>query len=228
MFISLTNTKGGVGKSTIAVHFAVWLYDQGASVALLDADKQCSSSQWIGEAEPKITARTAAIPEECLSEGRALARSHDFVVGDSPGEDDNLSRTMLILADLAIFPIGPSILDFRSSANATAILAYAQKLRNERPEGRIVLNKIRRRDTISRELEKAVRELGVRVARNTVRELQAYRDAAQQGTVVTRMSRRCIPAANEIQQLFVELAGPSLMNCRVNSQNQLRKKVENE
>ena len=42
--------------------------DRGAKVALLDLDKQCSSSIWLAQVEPKITVRTAATPEECLSE----------------------------------------------------------------------------------------------------------------------------------------------------------------
>src|SRR5215470_15943874 len=98
--IVFANTKGGVGKSTLAVHLAVWLHDKGAAVALLDTDKQRSSSQWIAEAEPRVTVRTAATPEECLSEVQKLARSHDFVVGDGPGGLDDVSRTLLILADL--------------------------------------------------------------------------------------------------------------------------------
>src|SRR2546421_10408900 len=91
MKIVFTNSKGGVGKSTLAVHLAVWLHDQGAKVALLDLDKQRSSSFWIAQAEPKITVRTSATPEDCASEVRALARSHDFVVGDGPGGLDDVS-----------------------------------------------------------------------------------------------------------------------------------------
>jgi len=44
MIIALTNSKGGVGKSTVAVHLAVWWKKQGADVALIDADGQGSSS----------------------------------------------------------------------------------------------------------------------------------------------------------------------------------------
>ena len=57
MNIVFANTKGGVGKSTLAVHLAVWLHDQGKKVALVDADKQRSSSPWVTEAEPKLTTR---------------------------------------------------------------------------------------------------------------------------------------------------------------------------
>jgi chromosome partitioning protein len=205
MNIVVANTKGGVGKSTIAVHLAVWLHDQGARVALLDLDKQRSSSPWIAEAEPKVTVRTAGTPDECLSELRALAESHDFVVGDGPGGLDDVSRTLLLLADLAILPITPSILDLRSVREATSILNFAQGINGGRPEGRLVLNKIRTRDTISRELRLAAPGFGVAVAEHALRDLQAYRDAPGQGTVVTRMLRKAKNAAEETERLFLEL-----------------------
>jgi chromosome partitioning protein len=205
MLIAFVNTKGGVGKSTLAVHLAVWLHDQGFRTTVLDTDKQCSSSQWIGEVEPQVAVRVADSPETCLSEARGLAASCDFVVADGPAGLDDLSRTLLILADLAVFPIGPSVLDVRSVRQATEVLRSAQKLNGGRPEGRLVLNKVRRRDTISREVRAAAPALDVRVSDTVIRDLQAFRDAAQQGTVVTRMSGRASSAARDTDHLFREL-----------------------
>ena len=213
MNIVLANTKGGVGKSTLAVHLAVWLHDQGAKVALLDTDKQRSSSPWAAEAEPLLTIRTAATPEECLCELQGLAQSHDFVVGDGPGGLDDVSRTLLILADLALLPITPSVLDLRSVQEATSVLRFAQGINNGRPDGRVVLNKMRTRDTISRELRAAAPGLGIAVAANVIRDLQAYRDAVQQGTVVTRMVRKARHAAEEMERFFSELI-PDISNKR--------------
>jgi chromosome partitioning protein len=219
MNIVFANTKGGVGKSTLAVHLAVWLHDQGAKVALLDTDKQRSSSQWIAEAEPLVTVRTAATPEECLCEVRELSSVHDFVVGDGPGGLDDVSRTLLLLADLALLPITPSILDLRSVQQATAILRYAQGISAGRPSGRLVLNKMRTRDRISRELRAAAPGLGVAVAGGIIRDLQAYRDAAQQGTVVTRMIQKGKHAAEEIETLFTELLADRTAKQSRNSSN---------
>lgn len=205
MMIVTANQKGGVGKSTLAVHFAVWLFDRGHSVALLDADKQRSSSQWIAEAEPKITVESADSPEGCLHISQELLPAYDFVVADGSGGLDDVSRTLLILADLAVFPISPSILDLRSVTQATAILRYAQGINGGKPEGRLVLNKMRTRDNISRELRTAAPDLGLQVATHVVRDLQAYRDAAQQGKVVGRMGRKAVHAATEMNALFAEL-----------------------
>lgn len=205
MFISVVNEKGGVGKSTLAVHLATWLFDRGAKVALIDCDKQRSSSQWMVECEPGVTNVVVDTPEILASEAQGLRQNHDFVVGDGPAGLADISRTLLLLADLAVFPISPSILDLRSVAQATAVLKFAHSINGGRPKGRLVLNRMRTRDTISRELRKAAPSLGLSVGNSVIRDLQIYRDAAQQGTVVTRMGSRGSAAAQEMSQLFLEL-----------------------
>ena len=212
MMIVCANSKGGVGKSTLATHLAVWLHDQGFQTALLDTDKQRSSSQWISEVEPAIAVRVADTPEECLANAQELIKSSDFVVGDAPGGLEDLSRTLLILADLAIFPISPSILDVRSVAGATTVLRYAQGINGGKPEGRLVLNKMKTRDTISQELQMDAPKLGLKVASHVIRDLQAFRDAAQQGTVVSRFGKKGTQAALDMEALFVELLGHEVAN----------------
>lgn len=176
----------------------------------MDADAQRSSSQWIAEVEPGITVETTDSPDDCLQKAQELILSHDMVVGDCPGGLGDLSRTIVLLADLALLPISPSILDLRSVQQATTILRYAQGINKGKPEGCLVLNKMRTRDTISRELKSAASTLGVRVASNVVRDLQAYRDAAQQGSVVSRMGKKSVEAASDMDALFHELIDPFL------------------
>lgn len=205
MFIAVVNEKGGVGKSTLAVHLATWLFDRGAKVALIDCDKQRSSSQWMAEIDPGVTIAVVDTPENLASRAPGLRQTHDFVVGDGPAGLAEISRTLLLFSDLAIFPISPSILDLRSVAQATAVLKFAHSINDGRPEGRLVLNRMKTRDNISRELRAAAPGLGLAVASSVIRDLQAYRDAAQQGTVVTRMGIRAQGAAQEMSQFFVEL-----------------------
>ncbi len=132
------------------------------------------------------------------------------MIGDAPGGLEDLSRTLLILADLAIFPISPSILDVRSVSGATTVLRYAQGINGGKPAGRLVLNKMKTHDTISRELRENAPKLGVEVATCVIRDLQAFRDAAQQGTVVGRFGRKGTQAAADIDALFQELLGTSV------------------
>ena len=120
MVILFSNTKGGVGKSTLAAHLVLYLFDRGRRVALVDADKQGSSSQWIAEAEPSIPIRQVRVPEAAAESVVQLRQTHDYVVCDSPGDDNDVPRTLMLLAELALFPVGPSILDLRSVAIAAS------------------------------------------------------------------------------------------------------------
>ena len=205
MLVCITNSKGGVGKSTLAVHIAVGLFDRGAKVALLDCDQQRSSSTWIAEVEPQITIETADTPQEVALKAQNLSRSHDFIVGDAPAGLDERSRALLVLADLAVVPINPSILDLRSVLLASTALKEAQAINNGRPEARLVLNRMRTWDLISRQLEQVAPTLGLSVAKSKIRDLRAYRDAALQGSVVTRLKTDRSGAAADMTSLLVEL-----------------------
>ena len=66
MIISTTNQKGGVGKSTIAVHLVAWLRENDISVALVDADAQNSSSDWISAFDPEVSIYRMESSDEIL------------------------------------------------------------------------------------------------------------------------------------------------------------------
>src|SRR5262245_27841607 len=82
MIIVVANSKGGVGKSTLAVHLAAWLHEQGHSVTLADCDTQHSSSEWVGEAVPDVKTVRLADPNEILDRLPTLGQQTDYVVAD--------------------------------------------------------------------------------------------------------------------------------------------------
>jgi chromosome partitioning protein len=68
MIIVVANSKGGVGKSTLAVHLASWLFGKGYRVTLADCDTQQSSSEWIREACPGVIPVRLDNPDVILNE----------------------------------------------------------------------------------------------------------------------------------------------------------------
>src|SRR5262245_15747444 len=98
MIIVVANSKGGVGKSTLAVHVAAWLHGQGRNVTLADCDAQHSSSDWLREAVPEINTVVLASPDQILDELPAIAEKADYVVADGPGSNTETSRALLLRA----------------------------------------------------------------------------------------------------------------------------------
>ena len=70
MIIALVNSKGGVGKSTLAGNLVGWLHEHGRSVILADCDTQSSSSEWIREALPQVHVVRFSNADEVLDELR--------------------------------------------------------------------------------------------------------------------------------------------------------------
>ena len=164
MIIVVANSKGGVGKSTLAVHLAAWLYQQGHSVTLTDCDTQQSSSEWIREAEPGVKAVRLDNPDVILNELPLLRQEADYVVADGPGSQTETSRALLLRADMAIVPCKASMLEVRALAKATEVLRQAQDIRAGQPNATIVLSMVGKNYRLTKDMKDAAAALNLPLA----------------------------------------------------------------
>ncbi len=206
MITALTNSKGGVGKSTLAVHLAVWWQERGADVALVDADGQGSSSLWLQEAAPHIPVFRLQTPDDLLDQVPELRGRFDHVIVDGPAAMSEVTRAILLVTDLALLPCGSFAIDLRAAAEAIRVVQQAQKIRQRDPQAILVPNKLQVQYRLSRELLATAKSLEIASA-GGLRLRQAYAEAAGQGTVVWRLGRAGQPAAREIKELFDGLFG---------------------
>ena len=206
VIIALTNSKGGVGKSTRAVHLAAWRQEQGAKVALVDADAQGSSAVWLQEASPQTPVLRLQTPDDILDGVPKRQTQFEHLVIDGPGGLTEVTRAIRLVADLAVLPCGPSALDLRAVNEAIRVVKQAQNIRHGPPPAVLVPNKLQVQYRLSRELVEMLATLGIPNSPGLCLR-QAYADAAGQGTVVWRLGPRGEMAGNEIRELFHGLLG---------------------
>jgi chromosome partitioning protein len=205
MIIALVNSKGGVGKSTLAGNLAGWLHAHGKKVILADCDTQCSSSEWLKEATPEIQIVRLANADEVLDELPALAHDADYVIADGPGSQTETSRAILMWADLAIIPCKASMFEARALDKNTAFIRQAQAIRKGPPQAIAVLTMVGKEYRLTKDMRDAALNLKLSLAQSAITLRQAIADAPGQSTYCWMMGYTARDAALEIDQLFQEI-----------------------
>lgn len=210
MILATTNAKGGVGKSTLAVHLAVWLQEQGLTVTLVDADVQRSSSRWLQEAEPAMKVVRVINPDEVRPTLKKLRRETHVIVVDGPAGLNDVTLRILLMADVALVPCGPSLLDLEASQLAVHVIKEAQESRaNGLPLAVFVANKVQLHTRLSRELLETAQNIGIPMAQTPIRLRQVYADCRGQGTTVVN----CLAASCEASNQNNSNCNGCLCNC---------------
>ena len=185
MIIATTNSKGGVGKSTIAVHLAVYLQRIGKQVLVIDCDMQRSCSRWLDRMGSGLLTERITDPDEVYEHAPKFSQQVDVVVADGPAGTDELTRALLMVCDLALVPCGPSPLDLEASQLAIRVIRQARGIRKgDLPHALFVPNKLQANTILSTQLLEAPGALGIPTVQNPLKYRQVYAVAAGQGQVV--------------------------------------------
>ena len=174
---------------------------RGYSVGFFDADAQRSSSKWMLDYAPQMPFGSVDLtrPNEVPRQVLDLAENVGLVICDGPGGLGEVTRTLLVLSDVAVFPISASYLDAESLAEAKAQLAYAASIHPASPPlARVVLNKVRKRARLARDARTALRSLGIGVLHAVVRDLDAFKIAPQERKVVWKLGRSGNQATSDL------------------------------
>jgi len=146
--IAFLNQKGGVGKTTLAVHTAAALAGRGMKVLLIDADPQHSAVDWTAARDganlPSLFT-TVAMPAATIHrEIDKLAEPYDAVVIDGPPRVTDLARSAIMASDLVLIPVQPSPYDVWASAEVVELVRgaaiYKPALKYAFTINRIVVN----------------------------------------------------------------------------------------
>jgi chromosome partitioning protein len=212
MIVIVGNTKGGIGKTTLATQIALARQASGRSVLLIDADRQGSAQNAATmRAEGSRTPPLACVQ---LADGRLLraqlgplAAKHDDTIIDAGGRDNEALRIALLRSDLLVVPVQPRAVDVWSLSDIADLIDRAQEARED--EGRSPLQVLAvlnladpgdNRDT-AETFEALAGFAQFTVAQAVVRRRKAVANAMAHGLAVAEMQPRDPKACEEIEQL---------------------------
>lgn len=203
VIISLANSKGGTGKSTIACHLACLAHESGRRVAFVDCDGQESGSRWIKGMGSPFPVHRLLSPDDLMEQMDGIVERSDLVVADGPAGFSEITRSLILISDLALLPCGPSILDLEALRDVLRVVRNAQRVRKGPPEAILVPNKLQTGYRLSRELLEAAAEVGI-PAVDGLHLRQSFADAAGQRSTVWKL-KGADEAAREIRHLYNQI-----------------------
>jgi chromosome partitioning protein len=133
--VAILSQKGGSGKTTIALHFAVAAEQAGNVAVIVDIDPQASAAGW-KDSRKGETPVVVSIPAARLSRALDAARDGgaDLALIDSAPHAGDVALAAAEAADFILIPCRPGILDLRAIGATTRIVKLAGK------QGFVVLN----------------------------------------------------------------------------------------
>jgi chromosome partitioning protein len=204
MNIALLNQKGGVGKTTLAVHIATALAQRQRRVLLVDADPQGSALDWAASRQVDAFFPVIGLPTKNLHKEIPIHAAHyDDIVIDGPPRVNELARAAIIAADMVLIPVQPSPYDVWAAKEIVELIHEASVYK-ERQKVAFVINRKIVNTAIGRDVVEALAGYRIPVLAAAVCQRVAFAESAAQGSTVMEIDATSV-ASQEIGRLVDEI-----------------------
>lgn len=212
MIILVGGEKGGTGKTTLAINFAVTRQKEKGNLLLIDADPQPNSTYWCYKRdELAVTPRIDSVQKTgkgIRQEILSLNHKYNDIVIDSGGRDSPELRGSMLAAHLAVIPVAPGQFDLWGLTKLDDLVGEVKTIN---PTLRVLIV-IARASTHDADKEvKEVRQYiteaefeNLGLAKNIIKERKAYKQMAKQGKSILELEADA-KAEAEFMDLYKEV-----------------------
>ena len=201
--VTIAQSKGGAGKTTVAIQLATAMLAQGEHVCLVDVDPQGSLARWHDERQRRLGTDDKLVLVKTGGwrlnmELRRISQDFTAVVIDTPPYADSDLRAVIREGLLVLVPCQPSPLDVWASRPTLEMAA-----KEKRPI-RFLMNRVPSRSRSIDEANAALAEIGAVPLLAFLGNRQSYVAATARGQGVVEYEPRG-PAAKEAAALCKEV-----------------------
>ena len=198
--ITISQQKGGTGKTTIAVHLALaFIKYHNLKVAIIDTDPQGSLGKWFMIRTEKklsndnLTFKTASL-WGAQYESKTLKKDHDIVIIDTPPKIESDARPSIESADLVLIPVAASHVDFWATGAIVEIAKKANK------KILIQINRSSQRSKLITKTNEFIKSLNLSATKTIIGNRQIFAASMGEGKTAVEKQKKS-NAVEEIKQL---------------------------
>lgn len=200
------NTKGGVGKTTIAVNTAIVRAAAGRDVLLVDGDEQKTaitftelrSAQHGQSGYTAVSLQGSAIRTQV----RQLAQKYDDIIIDVGGRDTGSLRAALTISDTFLIPVLPRSFDIWAVDQVAELVREAREVLNLELQACIFLNAADAQGHDNEDAADALKDAkGIDLLPTAIGRRKALPNAAAAGKAITEQTTKEGRDQKAIQEL---------------------------
>lgn len=208
--IAILNSKGGVGKSTLAINLSRAFQLTGKRVLIADTDKtQTTCIKWRALPHETITYPTVLgfDTSDLDNQISSVDDAFDIVVIDGAGKLSAVDvSASIIAADLIIIPVQPSGPDIWEKQNLVEIILARQAITGGTPHARFMLSMGNSGRVLTRDIKEVLDQLGLPILESSVSYLEPYKQQITNGETVLELPDSA-KAKNEVIAVSEEVTG---------------------
>ena len=198
LILAITNLKGGVAKTTTAVHFAEYLRQFWETI-LVDSDPNRSAIAWAGRANPER--RSLRVINE-IQLARYSGQACAYVIDTKARPDADDLKALVDTATLIVLPTTTSGDDLRVTAQTAQLLIQA----GSRHHRALITKASSQGASDVVEAKKFLEAEGLPVFQHWIRQYKVYQYAFLEGVPVYRVKNPKAQAAwNDYQTVMAEV-----------------------
>jgi len=202
--ITISQQKGGSGKTTLAVNLALaFIKYHNLKVAVIDTDPQGSLGKWFMiRTEKKVsndnlTFKTASL-WGAQYESKTLKKDHDIVIIDTPPKIESDARPSIESADLVLIPVAASHVDFWATGAIVDIAKKANK------KILIQINRSSQRSKLITKTNEFIKSLDLSATNTIIGNRQIFASSMGEGKTAVEKQKKS-SAVEEIKQLSEQI-----------------------
>lgn len=213
-------TKGGPGKTTMAVNLAVEIVNDGKTVCLFDTDRQQSASMWAAVRDTRIEEKDEPLKRVPViqkygtyvnKEIEELKDKFDHIIVDAGGFDSPELRSAMLVADKIYAPMPSSQLDIWGMGNLIDVFENARAF-NQNLEAVAFLNKAEPNPKVklhdqAREAMESIDDSLLRLSDVVVHNRICFVHSIPVGRGVSELELKNSKAIEEMKSLYSEIFG---------------------
>ncbi len=185
--VAVVNSKGGTGKSTIAMNLAAYYASRNVPTTVYDFDPQESAAAWVTERSADATLVSAVTAARKPDAGttrtwqlRAPENTRRIILDTPAGLGGNSLLEVVRCVDSLIVPVAPSPIDSRATARFVQELLLVGKAREHRVRIAVVANRHRRDSSVCPALARFLLALHIPIV-TVLSDSNLYLQAAERG-----------------------------------------------